>query len=313
MVMSTKQRYAFICETKTDFVKGDDVPPLLEGLLSDIKAKYPTQINFVEQKKENAKLYRLRDIQPLEHDGEKFFGLLIGLSDEEIPDPVNENRGTGELRTLPRRQDEAPALSAHVLFKCTSDTAKNPTYIERVVGMPSTEIVRYINNILRSNSPGSNCPRLIVDGHPSQTIREALLNNGAIKGVVFVNKKEKSDGIGEPHYPYDEIETIELRPSLSRKEKLTGKAAVDWVRKALTSYGTSDDTKIKIRIMDSDGRNKTTTLHDQPDKFVDDYFIAQELFEDFEIPLQSCYDKLNDEMIQKMMEVVQKLENVDAN
>ena len=51
MVMSTKQRYAFICETKTDFVKGDDVPPLLEGLLSDIKAKYPTQINFVEQKK----------------------------------------------------------------------------------------------------------------------------------------------------------------------------------------------------------------------------------------------------------------------
>mgnify|MGYP006949178988 CR=1 FL=1 len=86
MVMSTKQRYAFICETKTDFVKGDDVPPLLEGLLSDIKAKYPTQINFVEQKKENAKLYRLRDIQPLEHDGEKFFGLLIGLSDEEIPE-----------------------------------------------------------------------------------------------------------------------------------------------------------------------------------------------------------------------------------
>jgi hypothetical protein len=124
--------------------------------------------------------------------------LAFRRSDPNAATPIFENTRTNKLRRSDKRNDEAVAVSAHLLVDLTADEGPNPTYkavLEEVPGLGRTYVQGILAEVLRENKYNFKNRRgqdketytvIDLNGVKSQTIHGALETSASVPYVMLV-------------------------------------------------------------------------------------------------------------------------------
>ena len=255
---------------------------------------------------------RIKDVQEGEIEGQRYLCLLLCLSDKDTPDAVYENFENGEMRRIPKGDDEGNATTAHLLInQSTKHTSPyHFTLIEKVTGLTINIIEGYLNSIFNDDSfadtyekDGEQKPyRPIFEilGHQSNTIRKAL-ETGIVQDVELVSHQEKSSGFDE--YPFVKEEKEEFQIVL--QEKIEPNKFSDFVKSLRGKNNYSRFEHMFVRIKDDEGTIKRTEIDPDTD-FLEDAFVQTELLKDFDSPLEQAHINIRADMLTKMIRIMSK-------
>ena len=315
--MPLSNRYRRVLVANLNIRNEERVPPYVsrysfEEVKEIIARKHELDVTTYLFQKES-RLIRIKDIQECQSGEDKFFCLLLSLSDKDAPDAVYENFENGETRRFPKEENEGNATTAHVLINQSTKftTPYHLVLIEKATGLTISIIERYLTFLLNDKlfmvtyeKEGEQKPyRPIFEilGHQSNTIRRAL-ETGIVQDIELISHKEKSAGFDE--YPFVKEEKEEFQIVL--QEKVDPNKFKEFVQ---VLRGKPDYSKFEhmfVRIKD-DGEGTIKRAEIDPDTdFLEDAFIQTELLKDFETPLEQAHAGIRDDMVVKMLKIMEK-------
>lgn len=306
MALSKTKRRAYVCEGHLTTYHNSFPAPSMRELLDAVREKFEKDEIPPHVLDNGKRIYRLRAIEEV---GDDCVCLLIGMSNDDIPDGANEDKSTGKVRLLSRLGNESPALSAHVLIRLNPNPRNNITYatlVEKVTGLGLESIRRFLRHVFtetcdeRRLQPETNKLKwykvmIELQGHKSTTISNELSNGGKLSGIRFSNTELTSDGLGEEAYPVVTTRSVELK----LQNKPTGEAAKEWLKKVI---GRSKDEyeEARIMIVPEGANQKTSPLDMELEDVLSGYFIKDEEFGDFDTDLNTCEEKIRRDLVDRM-------------
>ncbi len=199
-------------------------------------------------------------------------------------------------------------------LRAKHDTSRNyPTCIENISLLPRSLIERFFNEWFTQNFEKKKPwgkkrelkpfrPRFEFIAPASQTISGVLSNGGILKGVTWVEDETLSSPFADKAYPLETRRDV----AVSVKNRPTGNVAQTYLKELYKKARGRQTTKMKIRIEDSNNRSKTVSVNLNNNNVLSNYFIAQELFSNFNPELRMCEKQLRSDMTAKMRSVLPK-------
>lgn len=194
--------------------------------------------NAVHQYKNHEITIRIKEIEVKN----KYFGILLHLSDIKATDPAFSHTGTGAVRVEEKKEGEGIAAACHILFKrgCINDQkGRHLAIIEEVIGIPKSMVEQFMTFILKTScethyknpiEKGKKekiCrPIARFNGHASTTLKDSL-KTGTLQYITLFNHKK-----GEYIDDNKELLTTEKVIKLQAVGAPTGNKAVDLVKRA---------------------------------------------------------------------------------
>lgn len=240
----------------------------------------------------------------------KYAEILFQMTDPSIPDHVLSDRDSGDLRTAERKQNEDPAISAHVLIDLNSphDQRRSyPTCIENIDYLPRSLIIRFFNEWMagclseertdtKTGKKKTFRPVVNFIAPLSQTIEQLLDNGGTLNGVQWVEEKLEDNALGDKAYPIQRRKDVRLKVM----NMPTGPAAKEILRTVLPKDLTMLNRSIKVTIEDNNDRLKTIAIDPSKNNVLSNVFIPQAHFSGFNKPLKNCESNLRVDLLEKM-------------
>ncbi len=305
-------RRFYVCETHLNTAQRSFKAPPIKELLNDIILGF-TKSEFDSHLLENGKkVYRLRDIKQID---DNHYCILVSMSNEDIPDNVNEEKDTGKLRELTRLENESPALSAHILINVNEVSEGSNLYltlIENVSRISLSSIVGFLRKISRQTYPEKKedpvtkklkvyAPLISFLGYQSTTVANMLNNSGKVSSLKFSTTEILSDGTGEEAYSVEKVKTVELKI----KKGLSGVRGIEWIKNGVMSNKDNYED-FRVTIASDDSRNSPTLNTDLQD-VTQSCFIKQIEVKDFDSDLKSCEDQIRDDVVEKMLKELSRI------
>lgn len=199
--------------------------------------------------------------------------LLVTYADKDASDPVFSDLETGELRVEPKLEGEGVAISAHLLVSLVANGAG--TYIallEDVPGIGKTKLQPFLTSEFRNSSTYEfvdeegrtrACrPRLLMDGHVAQTLREDL-GRGSLLGIELVRHRRRDGENGGEFDREGFTEEVSRAIQIKPPRPIFGEDAlgvVNWVKEKAQRAGYSD---MKVRFKRNEGKQRSILVGTQ--------------------------------------------------
>lgn len=256
---------------------------------------------------------RIKDVKEGISNNQNYLCLLLSLSDKDTPDTVYENFESGETRRFPKEENEGSSTTAHILInQSTKNTSPyHLVLIEKAIGLTPNNIERYLNFLLNDESCMESYekdgeqktyrPLFDILGHQSNTIRRAL-ETGIVQDIELIAHVKKSEGFDE----YDFIKEKKEEFQFVLQEKVKPNIFKNLVDKITIQQPYSRFENMFVRIKDHEGTIKRAEIDPATD-FLSDAFIQTELLKDFEKPLDQAHASIRDDMLSKMLRIMDKM------
>ena len=249
--------------------------------------------------------------------------ILINKSDKSVADPIFFDVSSRERREVTKTLTEGQDYSSHILIKFDDKNKFEATMLlEYCPGFGGATMIKYTLNQLmkkaKSHSPSEftkNHPdgsleengeirkysvnySFILDGHPSDSFIQDL-EEGELKGLDLITKENISPGFDEDSYLQEDRVTLLVKPKkdASRKKKLYD-IIKDYLRKRQDKYEYA-----KIRFTGPDGIHRTVNLQREDDK--SSIYIKKSIIDEFSEDLKSSYEKVQQEIADKMEKLLE--------
>lgn len=234
---------------------------------------------------------------------------LLQYGDMEISDPVFSNLTTGELRIAPKLDGEGVAISAHMLVSLKPSILDGSylTLLEDVPGIGKTKLepfftseFKQVSDHLTYKEDGliKHCrPRLSLEGHSSQTIKESL-ERGYLKGVELIKSTTVSE-LDEPDYIKKERYIAKL--NLVRINYSC--EIVSFINRLKDKAKKLDYSEMNVIYKREEGRQKSIPISTAREDIGDVLFSRYEMIS-LSTPLPQCSDKISGEVVQKMKKML---------
>ncbi|EGQ9248532.1 hypothetical protein F9H63_15115 [Vibrio parahaemolyticus] len=276
----------------------EDCAPHLCKLIDEKKAVYVFQ-------KETCSL-RITDYDY--SDG--YLTLLLQVADKKASDPAFSHFETGETRTEKKRENEGIASTAHLVISVKPNDNDFPNIydavLEEVSGVTKTIVSQALTKFLddatdfdfKSPDSGKNIrcrPRASLQAHPSHALSE-MLKKGWVTGFSVV-KNRADDRLDEFEGMSVEAEHLTIKvEKRSRAEK-----ALEQIRKLQRFAINSKYSKIVVRYLDSNKRNKSLQISAREENIADKFFSKADKII-LESDIEQCQRKIHEEFDRKLCE-----------
>lgn len=245
--------------------------------------------------------------------------LLINKSDQTVSDPVFSDLVENKRRTIKKKTNEGQDYSIHlVIYFKTSKDGNDLVLCEYFSGITIVTIQRLLNNLLRdvkhskpeqfefthpdgSKDRQGKPKKYIVnykfefDGHISNEFADDL-NHGKIHSVELINEQGYEMPFDEDGYVKKKFQSITLgiddeKTALLDKLKILKKV----FKKNKQNY-----SKAKVRFKSPEGTERTVDIDMETEMPNIDNYIKKARIDSFDKPLQSSYESINDEIVNKI-------------
>jgi hypothetical protein len=264
---------------------------------------------------DKTKLIRIRDIRLFSDicSRKSFFILLISLGDKNAPDVAYENFETGRTRELQKEVEEGNSLTAHILISDILTELYFPSLIERVSGLNTSIVNRYLNYLLSDedhkkeytnnrNQAKKYRPIFEIIGHQSKTIRDTLIS-GILQDITFVKHESIDEGFDEYRY----LKEQEVKVRFKVHEMVENDKAPSLFRKCLDMFREGNYEEFYVRIKTDKGTSSLqevkTDFDDEHENILDQFYIQNEKIQGFNIPLKQSYDSVEQQIIDKLLDL----------
>ena len=224
-------------------------------------------------------------------------------------------------RDIEKEEEEGSHYASHILITKTPDAhGQNLILIEKVPGIHLSSIkdhftwacnrAEYEKTVEDDDGqPKSFRPYFEVLGHQSKTIRDAL-QTGVLQDVELIGHDENhEDGLDEEPIVREVVHEarFEVKRRVSEDEARTVFGRVrDFIR---NFRGGADNTQMFVRIKAANGQIKRTKVNYNGEEILEQAFIQNEMVTDFDPPLTQRYLAFRDDMLQKMVQVADNLDD----
>jgi hypothetical protein len=261
-------------------------------------------------------------VQKIRWDGD-YCSILINKCDKLASNPRFSDPFNNVWRTVERAANEGLDFSCHVLVKASSDPlAMGLAVIEAVNGMSAVRIQQFLNGLLRLaktkfpeafrfNHPGGavdargvpetyNATMMFsLDGHLSQSLAHDL-TEGVIGGIDLITERHAERQLDQAGFVLEKKEQMEvgLSSALAKARKVP-------VLRAFLNSRSDVFEKARIRFTTDAGDPRTVIVRSEDFSIgLDMAYVKRELLSNFDQPLEQSYTELNEEMIQKMTDLI---------
>jgi len=306
-MVSQFDRYAYVgniyVHTYRNLFKND--VPLGLDLFTKLKTLFDEQDRFILSRPPKNIF-----IKEFELTADRYAEILFHAIDPSIPDNVLANRNDGTLRKAQRKDDEDPAISAHVLIDLDekfNQSREYPALIENVDYLSRSYIVQFMDawmdftlseDRLRPGEKATQKYRPTIKFHasPSQKIQNILEAGGVLKGVKYVETQLEEQTFGDEAYPVIKRKDI----GITVKNRPGGNKAVAMLKSFWESIRAENPETFKVIIEDTNHRSKTLKIDTRKNNILSNFFISQVLLNEFGTPLAMCEENIRRDVIDKM-------------
>ncbi|MEZ9627854.1 hypothetical protein [Aliivibrio fischeri] len=238
----------------------------------------------------------------------KALALLIQYVDSDASDPSFGKMDTGDIRVVPKEENEGLSVTAHLVIDLKSINEAMPTVhhavLEDVNGINKTNISSALTRILRDctdldfineeNQNRNKCrPQVKLDVNAGHKLKE-LLDKGFVAGFKAV--KYQTD------VKLDEEGDLELKEEciiLKSKHK-RGEAALEMIKKAAKLAKDKEFSRLMVRYQNDNKKQSTFNVSTREENFTDGLFAKSEkiILTD---TIQQCEKELHKELTKKMV------------
>ncbi|HEY4344422.1 MAG TPA: hypothetical protein VGN05_08745 [Parvibaculum sp.] len=252
---------------------------------------------------------RLRDMRLDEENG--ILQLLINYADKRVSDPVFENLASGQLRSEPKLDGEGVAVSAHLLISMRNTAPDRPLYrtlLEDVPGIGRTKLRPFLTHILKKSTNfvftdvdevEKRCrPIVEMDGYMGETLRSDLAE-GMLSGVELISYEN-------PEKEFDEeghLVTKSRRLVLNVEKGLDRATALELLNRVRRKARKSGFSEMLVRYNRNEGRQKSIKFGTAREDAGDALVMRSDVI-NVEDPLLQCEDKLRNEVVGQMTELL---------
>lgn len=251
--------------------------------------------------------------------------LLINISDRAASDITFSDPTLHKRRVASKEPGEGIEVSTHLIWDLTSIESKPNAYtmlLEHSIGMSTGRINNYLNFLLREIAkefPGKySTPHpdgiLNKNGNPKYVkyvsklslqgkISDELisdLNLGSLQDIEIYTEQRHGVSWDGPGAVFTDREIIRLKP---RHKKSVGgwwKVVKSAVKKDPDNYEFAT-----IHFNDRDEIPRQATIYSDTLRIANDFkYVKKGVITDFVVPLVTGYEKINQEIIGKMLELV---------
>lgn len=253
----------------------------------------------------------------------KSCAILINRSDKSAADVVFSNPVKNIRKNVDKELDEGSDFSAHLLLWL--DVQKNGTYLaylEVCPGFPSVKIEKFLNDashqclidnpkpFLREHPDGSiekdGKPKMVkvrqrfeFRGHPSKDLLSEL-NNGHLESIDIIDPEYKNNIWDTEGYIVEHEKVVHLKPS----PKDMKMKVFEVLKSVCTQAHTKHYELARIKYRTKDDLPRTVTLETESMQLADDMkFIRKEKISGFKVKLRTSFEKLNPEVVEKMIKL----------
>lgn len=322
-MQSSEERDILFFDLKTNTIsrKFNNLPPKnISFLIGQLKELYDNKEAFHQYRNKTETLY-IADIS-IEENHVK---ILINRSDKKVADIILSDLEKNTRRLIEKVDGEGNDYSTHIIVSFNAPLSQPNTHLfllELSPGLGRAKIELFLNALIRKckkknpdqftmNNPDGSVDshgeqkkikissRIELHGHLSDEFKTELAN-GTIDFLELYSPVE--------HNPYDEYSyTTEKKKSLQLSLSDSGKVAEKLkMIKSICKKGNSDDMEyLRVKFINSEKISRTVHLHTSSAELAVDYiFIKKYKIRGFLNPLVSSYTELNQEVIDKVLELI---------
>lgn len=242
-----------------------------------------------------------------------YLSLLISNGDKNAPEPSYENFDNDDIRDFEKQENEGLSLAAHVIIKKEPKNGKYLMMIERIAGFNITSIAQYLRHLFNDEDymqeyefEGSTFPYrplFEITGYQSDTLRNAL-ETGKLQDIEFIATETINDGFDEHGYVQEQVKSAKLLINRG----IQTDTADNFFQNIINKFKTGNYQKMMVRIKTASGQIKQTAIDTDRDDVLSQYFIHNEVINDFNIPLSQTHKTINEEVVDKVLEKMDKHE-----
>ncbi|MDH4982476.1 hypothetical protein [Hyphomicrobium sp. D-2] len=268
-----------------------------------------------QAKATNADLSDVVYIADLQRSGDKTI-ILVTRGDETIASPAFVNRLEREVRIAKPKRDELVGHSCHVII----DSHKRSfgvyrAAIEKVPNVSRTLVIRFLNALLRTDAQRNgaafmrqssqrlipNYPRIDFALQPSASL-EKDIKAGRVNSIELISRREEFSG---PDLGVNiKRKTRNLAMTLDyegRPERL-----INWLKNKLPIMAREENyDEVQINISGLEGKSSASpTFAISRLESAETIYARTAIITDFERPLEQCESVCNDELANKISNVI---------
>lgn len=275
---------------------------------------HDTKYRFDRETKQ-IRIKEIRDYQDSKNN--KYLCILLSIGDKNAANAAYEHFETYQTRQIEKEEEEGNALTSHLLIKESPLDNYHLTLIEKVNGLSINTISRYLNYLFKQSTHLKEYPnksqhlkkyRPIFEfcGYQSNTIRKAL-ESGTLEDIEFFSHEIVNDGLDEENYIQEKKQKI----TLVVKPGIETNTVDSLLRKMVNKFRTEKHEKMFIKIKNLNCSTKTTEINTDIDleteSVLDQVFVHTEIISNFSQPLEQAHSEIRDDLVQKMLNIAQKL------
>lgn len=245
--------------------------------------------------------------------------LLINKSDQTVSDPVFSDLVENKRRTIKKKTNEGQDYSIHlVIYFAKSKEDGDLALCEYFSGITIITIQRLLNNLLRdakhlkpeqfefTHPDGSKDSagkpkkykvnyKFEFDGHISNEFSNDL-NHGKIHSIELINEQNYQAPFDDDGYVTRRFQSVTLGVD-DEKTALLDKFQI---LKKVFKKNKRDYSKAKIRFKSPEGTERTVDVDMETESPNIDNYIKKARIDSFDRPLQSSYELINHEVVNKI-------------
>ena len=320
--MSLSSSYRFVTITNLYFRNEKRIPinipkyefNKIEEIIKKQHRDNDTRYRFDKEMKQ----IRIKDMKNFQDQkGDKYLCLLLSRGDKNAADAAYENFETSETRQIEKEEEEGNASTSHILIKKTPSDNYHLTLVEKVSGLSLIMIARYLNYLFKesnylkkyekkNNQKEKYRPIFEFFGYQSNTIRKAL-ESGTLEDIEFISHETVNSGFDEDTYIQEKKQKI----TLLVKPGIETDTADSLLTQMVNKFRSEKHEKMLIKIKNQNGKSHTTDINTEIDletqSVLDQFFIRNEIINNFSQPLEQAHSKIRDDIVNKMIEIAQEL------
>lgn len=248
-----------------------------------------------------------------------YFCFLIDLGDKNTSGVSFLNFDTLESRDIEKNDNEGGHYSAHVILRKRPDAfGRHTILIEKVPGLHFSSLKDHLGWICRDDrfkktyndddgNEKNTHPIMEIDGFQSKTIKDAL-QTGQLQDIEFIGHQESfDDGLDEDPIINEVVHNakwdVKRQVTEEQAQRLFGRISgfFDNFRNG------RQNGQVFVRIKTNSGQIKRTEINVDSDSILEQAFVQNEIISDFATPLTPRYQQLRQDIIDKMLAILNNL------
>ena len=239
-----------------------------------------------------------------------YLTLLLQVADKKASDPAFSHFETGITRTEKKRDNEGIASTAHLAIAVKPSDEDFPNIydavLEEVSGVTKTIVSQALTKFLDDatdfdfKSPDSGniikCrPKASLQAHPSHALSE-MLKKGWVTGFSVV-KNRTDDRLDE----FDGLSVEAEHLTIKVEKRSRAEKAMEQIKKLQRFAISSKYSKIVVRYLDSNKRNKSLQISAREENIADKFFSKADKIT-LETDIEQCQKAIHEEFDRKLCE-----------